>query len=168
MQIKEKFSFAKFFGLNREQSEAVDVEKNISLSAGAGSGKTRVLTSRFLTLLDSGTSIDEIVAITFTEKAALEMKSRIRSGILDKIAIEDSESRGLWQHQLDNLNRANINTIHSFAATIVRENAAYLGIDFNFGIVNQIQKTVFLKSKLAYIVDCLFLMKIIVRKLIFF
>ena len=156
MQIKEKFSFAKFFGLNKEQSAAVDVEKNISLSAGAGSGKTRVLTSRFLTLLDSGTSIDEIVAITFTEKAALEMKSRIRSGILDKIAIEDSQSRGLWQHQLDNLNRASINTIHSFAATIVRENAAFLGIDFNFGIINQIQKTVFLKSKLAYIVDYIF------------
>ena len=85
MRIKEKFSFAKFFGLNIEQSEAMDVEKNISLSAGAGSGKTKVLTSRYLTLLDSGTSIDEIVAITFTEKAALEMKSRIRSGILDKI-----------------------------------------------------------------------------------
>ncbi|MGH4120956.1 UvrD-helicase domain-containing protein [Clostridium sp.] len=152
MHIKEKFSFAKFFGLNKEQSAAVDVQKNISLSAGAGSGKTRVLTSRFLTLLDSGTSIDEIVAITFTDKAALEMKSRIRSGILDKIAIEDKQSRALWQQQLDNLNRANINTIHSFCATIVRENAAFFGIDFNFGIINQIQKTVFLKEKLSEII----------------
>ncbi|MBU3189949.1 UvrD-helicase domain-containing protein [Clostridium bowmanii] len=156
MCIKEKFSFAKFFGLNSEQSEAVDVEKNISLSAGAGSGKTRVLTSRFLTLLDSGTSIDEIVAITFTEKAALEMKSRIRGGILDKIAIEDKQSRPLWQQQLDNLNRANITTIHSFAATIVRENAAFLGIDFNFAIINQIQKSVFLKDKLNEIINTMF------------
>lgn len=157
MHMKEKFSFAKFFGLNIEQSAAVDVEKNISLSAGAGSGKTRVLTSRFLTLLDSGTDLDEIVAITFTEKAALEMKSRIRSGILDKIAIEDKQSRPLWQHQLDNLNRANINTIHSFAATIVRENAAFLGIDFNFAIINQIQKSVFLRGKLSEIIDIIFL-----------
>ncbi|MGH4140608.1 UvrD-helicase domain-containing protein [Clostridium sp.] len=156
MHIKEKFSFAKFFGLNKEQSEAVDVEKNISLSAGAGSGKTRVLTSRFLTLLDSGTSIDEIVAITFTEKAALEMKSRIRSGILDKIAIENKQNMALWQQQLDNLNRANITTIHSFAATIVRENAAFLGIDFNFGIINQIQKSVFLKDKLNEIIVTMF------------
>lgn len=156
MQIKEKFSFAKFFGLNKEQSEAMDVDKNISLSAGAGSGKTKVLTSRYLTLLDSGTSIDEIVAITFTEKAALEMKSRIRSGILDKIAMEDKQNRGLWQHQLDNLNRANINTIHSFAATIVRENAAFLGIDFNFGIINQIQKKVFLQAKLNEIIETRF------------
>ncbi|MBK5242527.1 exodeoxyribonuclease V subunit beta [Clostridium sp.] len=156
MHIKEKFSFAKFFGLNKEQSAAVDVDKNISLSAGAGSGKTRVLTSRFLTLLDSGTSIDEIVAITFTEKAALEMKSRIRTGILDKIAIEGKQTRALWQQQLDNLNRANINTIHSFCSTIVRENAAFLGIDFNFGIINQIQKTVFLKEKLSEIIGTLF------------
>ncbi len=157
MYIKEKFSFAEFFGLNIEQSEAMDIQKNISLSAGAGSGKTKVLTSRYLTLLDSGTSIDEIVAITFTQKAALEMKSRIRSGILDKISMEGKQNRPLWQQQLDNLNRANINTIHSFAATIVRENAAYLGIDFNFGLINQIQKKVFLQDKLNQIVATMFL-----------
>lgn len=125
--------------LSSEQEAAVDITKNIAVSAGAGSGKTRVLTNRYLRLLDSGIGIEEIIAITFTEKAALEMKERIRGAIVEKL--EDfSEDKKKWQMALDKLSRANISTIHSFCAKVIRENAASLGIDFKFNIINEIDK----------------------------
>lgn len=147
------FDIAKFYGLNEEQTEAIDIDKNISLSAGAGSGKTRVLTSRYLNLLQNGIDINEIVAITFTEKAALEMKERIREGILERIADEDDDGREFWQRALDNLNKANISTIHSFCGNIVRENAAYLGIDFNFNLISEIDKKLFLNVESKKIIN---------------
>lgn len=147
------FDIAKFYGLNEEQTKAIDINKNISLSAGAGSGKTRVLTSRYLNLLQNGIDINEIIAITFTEKAALEMKERIREGILERIADENDEDREFWQRALDNLNKANISTIHSFCGNIVRENAAYLGIDFNFNLINEIDKRLFLDIETKKIIN---------------
>lgn len=126
--------------LSDEQRAAVDISSNIAVSAGAGSGKTRVLTNRYLNLLEDGINIEEIVAITFTEKAALEMKERIRGTINDNIENSDYESKLKWKHALDKLSRANISTIHSFCAKILRENAASLGIDFNFSIISAIDK----------------------------
>lgn len=126
--------------LSDEQRAAVDITSNIAVSAGAGSGKTRVLTNRYLNLLEDGINIEEIVAITFTEKAALEMKERIRGAINDNIENSDYESKLKWKHALDKLSRANISTIHSFCAKILRENAASLGIDFNFSIISAIDK----------------------------
>lgn len=125
--------------LSTEQEAAVDITKNIAVSAGAGSGKTRVLTNRYLRLLDSGIGIEEIIAITFTEKAALEMKERIRRAIVEKLE-DSSEDKKKWQKALDKLSRANISTIHSFCAKVIRENAASLGIDFKFNIINEIDK----------------------------
>ncbi|WP_270566649.1 UvrD-helicase domain-containing protein [Clostridium beijerinckii] len=125
--------------LSTEQEAAVDITKNIAVSAGAGSGKTRVLTNRYLRLLDSGIGIEEIIAITFTEKAALEMKERIRGAIVEKLE-DSSEDKKKWQKALDKLSRANISTIHSFCAKVIRENAASLGIDFKFNIINEIDK----------------------------
>lgn len=139
-------SFGKLFGLNNEQMEAVDIEKNIALSAGAGSGKTRVLTSRFLTLIEKGIHMDQIVAITFTEKAALEMKERIREGIITKIEKESEQNRIFWQEQLDKLLMANISTIHSFCSNIIKENAALIGIDFDFEIISPIEQINFLND----------------------
>ncbi|WP_169896876.1 UvrD-helicase domain-containing protein, partial [Clostridium chromiireducens] len=125
--------------LSIEQEAAVDITKNIAVSAGAGSGKTRVLTNRYLRLLDSGIGIEEIIAITFTEKAALEMKERIRGAIVEKLE-NSNEDKKKWQLALDKLSRANISTIHSFCAKVIRENAASLGIDFKFNIINEIDK----------------------------
>lgn len=131
-------SLLKEFNLTEEQEAAVDIKRNIALSAGAGSGKTRVLTARFLYLLASGVDIDSIVALTFTEKAALEMKERVMEAIFHRIK-KDRENRTLWQTSLDKLSGANISTIHSFCASILRENATYVGIDYNFGIVDELE-----------------------------
>lgn len=133
------------FSLTEEQREAVDIDKNIALSAGAGSGKTRVLTYRYLKLLESGVDIDSIVALTFTEKAALEMKERVMVAILDMIR-RDRANRHLWQNNLDRLNRANISTIHSFCTNILRENAAFIGIDYNFTIIDELESQLILDN----------------------
>jgi ATP-dependent helicase/nuclease subunit A len=135
------------FGLSREQEEAVDITKNISLSAGAGSGKTRVLTNRFLRLLESGIKLEEIAAITFTEKAALEMKERIRGAIMEKLENCSVCDKAFWAAALDKLSRANISTIHGFCARVIRENAAAVGIDFKFSIINDIDKKQVLKAQ---------------------
>lgn len=135
------------FDLSKEQKEAVDITKNISLSAGAGSGKTRVLTNRYLRLLESGIKLEEIAAITFTEKAALEMKERIRAAILEKLEASELYNKKSWEEALDKLSRANISTIHSFCAKIIRENAAAVGIDFKFYILNEIDKKQVLKAE---------------------
>lgn len=135
------------FGLSKEQEEAVDITKNISLSAGAGSGKTRVLTNRYLRLLESGVKLEEIAAITFTEKAALEMKERIRAAILEKLEASEIYDKKSWEEALDKLSRANISTIHSFCAKIIRENAAAVGIDFKFDILNEIDKKQVLRAE---------------------
>lgn len=134
------------FGLSEEQEKAVDITKNIAVSAGAGSGKTRVLTNRYLRLLEGGLEIEEIAAITFTEKAALEMKERIRKAISEKISSSDSYHKKQWMNHLDKLNRANISTIHGFCSNIVRENAAFLGVDFSFSIIDGIDKAMFLRE----------------------
>lgn len=128
------------FKLSTEQEEAVDITRNIAVSAGAGSGKTRVLTNRYLRLLEDGIGIEEIVAITFTEKAALEMKERIRATINEKLEASIGADKKKWQEALDKLSRANISTIHSFCGEIIRENAARLGMDFKFKQINDIDK----------------------------
>ncbi|MDF2883030.1 MAG: helicase UvrD [Clostridiaceae bacterium] len=134
------------FELSDEQKAAVDIRRNIAVSAGAGSGKTRVLSNRFLSLLESGLNIEEIVAITFADKSALEMKERIRSAINKKIESVEDENKAMWKSALDKLSRANISTIHSFCAKIIRENAASLGIDFKFSILSDIHKNKILEE----------------------
>ncbi|NMM63096.1 UvrD-helicase domain-containing protein [Clostridium sp. P21] len=132
---------------NREQKEALNIDKNVALSAGAGSGKTRVLTERYLRLLESGIDVAQVVAITFTDKAALEMKNRIREQIV--LRVEKGEKTVDWQKALDKLEKANISTIHSFCSNIVKENAALLGMDFNFKIINDVDSKEFLKDTAA-------------------
>ena len=69
-------------GWTKEQQEAIDLEgKNIIVSAGAGSGKTAVLTERTLRKLKSGIHINNLLILTFTNAAAMEMKERIRKAI---------------------------------------------------------------------------------------
>jgi ATP-dependent helicase/nuclease subunit A len=128
------------YRLSEEQEKAVDTEKSVSVSAGAGSGKTRVLTSRFLKLIEGGIDLDRIVAITFTEKAALEMKERIREAMSANVEAATEDEKKGWQAMLDRLVTANISTIHSFCSGIIKENAALVGIDFNFEILSETEK----------------------------
>ena len=104
--------------LNEAQREAVlQKEGPMIIIAGAGSGKTRVLTYRIAHLMENGVDPFNILALTFTNKAAREMKSRIAS------VVGQSESKNLW-----------MGTFHSVFARILRSEAEKLGYPSNFTI----------------------------------
>ncbi|MGD0337637.1 MAG: UvrD-helicase domain-containing protein [Bacteroidota bacterium] len=103
--------------LNSVQQQAVQaIDGPVMIVAGAGSGKTRVLTYRVAFCVQSGIRPYEILALTFTNKAAKEMKSRI-------INLVGIQSRDVW-----------MGTFHSIFARLLRIEAAYIGYDRNFTI----------------------------------
>ena len=112
-----------------EQLEAINKEgTNIIVSAGAGSGKTAVLTQRVLRKLKSGVGINELLILTFTKAAATEMKERIRKNIKKEPSLIS---------ELDKIDSADITTFDSFALSIVRRYHYLLGISSNVSIVEQ-------------------------------
>ncbi|HJQ68890.1 MAG TPA: UvrD-helicase domain-containing protein [Blastocatellia bacterium] len=125
------------------QLEAVSVRgRRVLVSAGAGSGKTRVLVERFLKLLEENADwrVSDIVAVTFTEKAAREMVSRIRREIRSRIDTSESlEARRRWREHRNALDSARIGTIHSLCSAILRAHPAEAGLDPAFEIVDEIE-----------------------------
>ena len=112
----------------KEQLDAINLDgSNIIVSAGAGSGKTAVLTSRVIRKLKNGVDIDKLLVLTFTNEAALEMKDRIRTAISKE---EDLKK------QLDYLDQAYITTFDSYALSIVKKYHYLLGVDKNVSIVD--------------------------------
>ena len=104
-------------GLNEQQKEAVMHKDGPCLViAGAGSGKTKVLTTRIAYLIDQGVPSYSILAITFTNKAAREMKERLEKIVPD--------------------NNTFVGTFHSFGLRLVRENYMHLGLERNFTIID--------------------------------
>lgn len=120
----------KFQNLNLKQTEAVNHTNGpLLIIAGAGSGKTRTLTSRLVNLLDSGVKPENIIAITFTNKAAEEMKNRIKN--------QESRIKGGEINQNSKFithNSLFIGTFHSLGARILRAEAKLLGRTAGFTI----------------------------------
>ena len=113
-----------------EQQKAIDASgSNILISAGAGSGKTTVLSERVIRILKSGVDVDRLIILTFTNAAALEMKTRIK----DKI----SEIDGL-QEQLSKLDNAHISTFDSFCLSLVKQYHYLLNLPENVEIADNI------------------------------
>lgn len=126
---------------NHQRQAATDDRTAISVTAGAGSGKTRTLVGRYLHLLEKGYPLRSLVAITFTDKAAREMRTRIRSDIekwLASEALEESSSqRELWEITFTELDAARIGTIHSLCAEILRAHPAEAGVDPKFTVLEE-------------------------------
>ncbi len=68
--------------LSERQREAMDPSRSMCVTAGAGAGKTHTLVEKYIHLIKSGVAVPEILALTFTEKAAAEMKHRVRTSIM--------------------------------------------------------------------------------------
>lgn len=104
-------------GLNKEQKEAVlHKEGPCLVLAGAGSGKTKVLTTRIANMINDGIYSGNILAITFTNKAAKEMRDRISNMVKNNYAF--------------------VGTFHSFGLRVIRENTEKLGLTSNFTIID--------------------------------
>lgn len=103
--------------LNKQQLEAVNhIDGPCLVMAGAGSGKTKVLTTRIVNLIESGIKDYNILAITFTNKAAKEMRDRVNNMYGDVASF--------------------IGTFHSFGLKVIRENYEACGLDKNFTIID--------------------------------
>jgi len=112
----------------KEQALAINEKgKNIIVSAGAGSGKTAVLTERVITHLKAGVKIDELLILTFTNAAATEMKIRIRKKIKE---IKELKS------ELDKIDSAYITTFDAFALSLVKKYSHILNIEKNLQIAD--------------------------------
>lgn len=113
--------------LNDRQLEAVKhMEGPCLVMAGAGSGKTKVLTCRIAHLIENGIPDYHILAITFTNKAAAEMRSRVNN------MIEGS--------------KAFIGTFHSFGLKVIRENPEHVGLTKNFSVIDSDDQTSIIKK----------------------
>lgn len=112
--------------LSSEQLEVVNArDVRLAVSAAAGSGKTAVLTARYIRLIEDGLSPDRILTITFTRKAAAEMKERIVRRLRTLGRMEEAQIAETGP----------IQTIHSFCERMLRENALEAGLDPQFEIL---------------------------------
>ncbi|MFH1503021.1 MAG: UvrD-helicase domain-containing protein, partial [Candidatus Eisenbacteria bacterium] len=116
------------------------------VEAGAGTGKTSVLVDRLLALVRSGTSVPRIVAITFTEKAAGELRVRFRTSIEDAITESAPADGPLLEAALREIDRANVGTIHGFCARLLRERPVEASVDPDFAVADELRRTVLLES----------------------
>ena len=112
-----------------------ELDATFFVEAGAGTGKTKELVDRITNLMATGqATIDRIAAITFTEAAAAELRDRVRTE-LEKFtnakSIDDAR-KGKCQTALAHFDDANIQTLHSFAASLLRERPIEAGLPPNF------------------------------------
>lgn len=130
--------------LNPQQQACLARGGHLAVEAGAGSGKTRVLVERYLALLgvrdeppDGRRPLrpQEIVAVTFTRKAAAQIRQRLRNALLEVRAEGDAAQRARASEALEGLARARVGTIDSFLGELLREHPLESGIDPGFAVV---------------------------------
>ena len=105
--------------LTNEQTEAIAARGKVIVSASAGSGKTFVMIQKLVDLIAAGGDLDEVLAVTFTKKAAAQMKEKLRSAMIARLENAGDERERL-KVQLSKISSADISTIHSFCARLIR------------------------------------------------
>ncbi|HEU5115123.1 MAG TPA: UvrD-helicase domain-containing protein, partial [Isosphaeraceae bacterium] len=124
--------------LTPQQEDALSVSTaNVALGAGAGCGKTSVLTERFLRFLDGPDRrpLRSIVALTFTDKAARELRERVRVACRKKL--DTGEDRRYWRRVLRGLEAAPIGTFHAFCGNILRRFPIEAGVEPGFRVLEE-------------------------------
>mgnify|MGYP001088860697 CR=1 FL=1 len=122
-----------------QQAPVLERGRDVVVTAGAGTGKTRTLVARYLSLLAEGLALRSVVAVTFTQKAAREMRNRVRDEVrryLERAGLTPTE-REQWQEVYTGLDAARIGTIHSLCAEILRAHPAEAGLDPRFDMLEE-------------------------------
>lgn len=138
------------------QRKAISLDNNLSVTANAGAGKTTVLAHRFIRiLLRPDVRIGEVVAITFTEKAASELRNKIAEYVTKRIREQSGsreELRRLEQIR-DQLSSAVIGTIHSFCAQLLREYPIEAGVDAAFTVLEGSDQRMLIQDSVSAVLE---------------
>jgi ATP-dependent helicase/nuclease subunit A len=118
------------------RAAAVDPSRNIVLEASAGTGKTRVLVERYVNLLRAGIDPEHILAITFTRKAAAEMRQRIIERLKEASRLSQSDS-ARWRDLRHRLGDITISTIDAFCLSLLREFPLEADVDPDFNLADE-------------------------------
>ena len=129
--------------IDQEARDAIQHELDTTLvvEAAAGTGKTTELVKRILRVLATGRAgMKQIVAVTFTEKAAGELKLRLREALEhDRTQTAEALVKALLDDALETLEEANVNTIHGFCAELLRERPVEARVDPLFAVLTEPQ-----------------------------
>jgi len=118
------------------RERAVDPRFNVALEASAGTGKTRILVNRYVNLLKAGVDPGEILALTFTRKAAAEMRERIVATLREAAATGELP-RERWRQLRDRTADVTISTIDAFCLSLLREFPLEAGLDPGFSMADE-------------------------------
>ena len=122
--------------ITAQQREAIESSGKVIVSASAGSGKTFVMIQKLVAAIESGVDLDSVLAVTFTKKAAAQMKEKLRGALIGAMAGADKDKRNSLKIQLSKIQSADISTIHSFCARLLRTYFYAVGIDGTFDIIS--------------------------------
>ena len=121
---------------NPRQQDAIAFPRSTVVNASAGTGKTATLVGTYLSQLGQGIQPGQLLAITFTEKAAAELRDRLKQEVLAQVSgLPTDGTPGIeWRQVFTGLSNAPISTIHAFCAGLLQENPREAGIDPHFTI----------------------------------
>ncbi len=127
--------FAQFDLTPDQRLAAAERGRDVVVTAGAGSGKTSTLVARYASLLADGIDMRRVIAVTFTEKAAREMRFRVRDTLNKLVSMaKDDEERQFWVELNSRMDGARISTIHSLCAEMLRAHPAEAVVDPRFEV----------------------------------
>ena len=135
------------------QERALDLERHLAVTANAGSGKTQVLVERYVRLLLKGVPVGEVVALTYTDKAASALKRKIAARVSVSLLAAGAPSEiARLESTRDSLPSAFVGTIHSFCARVLREYPVEAGIDAAFTMLEGVDADVMLRECTAGVI----------------
>lgn len=137
-----------------KQLEAIELRnKNMLVAAAAGSGKTAVLVERIKRMvIEERVPVDRLLVVTFTNKAAAEMKEKIITALTEEIEKRPDDSSYL-RGQLNNIYRASICTFHSFALSVIRQYYYVIGVDPGMRIADEAENAIMKSDAIDAVFD---------------
>ncbi|MBP5177775.1 MAG: UvrD-helicase domain-containing protein, partial [Clostridia bacterium] len=141
-----------------EQLKAITQKKgNLVVTASAGSGKTRVMTQRFIDLTVSGaTEVDRVLCVTFTRLAAEELKSRLKRSLMNAMLASVGEKAQRLKRQLEKLPSAAVSTVHSFCNFLIQKYFYVAEVDPQFTVIDEKTSDGFKKSAVDELFESLY------------
>ena len=121
-----------------EQELAIQTPGRVIVSASAGSGKTTVMIEKIIRLIKGGLHVDELLAVTFTKKAAAQMKEKLSKALIEAINAPETtdEQRKQLKERLAEVPNADVSTIHSFCARLLRTHFYAADVDNAFRVID--------------------------------